>query len=140
MPFSIRFQRNTSDSCVKWTESIHCNKAFHDACLGPMRLLLNDTFGREVSNTLASVSLLCSIIFYNVGYCSWSVTLPSHLPSENLISNPSLIDKDPYGKEFLRSHNASQKKNPKFPRNLRQHVLANVLFPKGGLPNPILVK
>ena len=66
-----------------------------------MRVLLNVTFGEKIVNTLAIVSLLWRTILYNVGYCSRSVALPSHLSSRKRISDPSLIEKDPYGKKYF---------------------------------------
>jgi hypothetical protein len=98
IPLPVRFQRKSSDPCINWAKSRRRNKAFHDTCLGPMRLHLNDTFGGDVSNTLESVSLLCRTIMYSAGYYFWRVALPSHLSSQNLISDPSLMEKDPYGK------------------------------------------
>jgi hypothetical protein len=73
IPLPVRFQRKTLDPWDNWTESRRCNKSFHDACLVPKRLRRNDTFGGEVSNTLAIVPLLWRTILYNDGYCSRSV-------------------------------------------------------------------
>jgi hypothetical protein len=64
-----------------------------------MTSLLHDIFGGEVSNTLASMSLLCRTMLYKDEYCSGSMALPSHLSSQNLIFDPSLLEKEPYGKK-----------------------------------------
>jgi hypothetical protein len=140
VPFSVRFQRNTSGPGVSWTVSRHHNKSFHNTCLGPMRLLLNNTFGGKVSNTLASVTLLCRTILYNARYFSRSVAFPSHLFSQNLISDPSLMEKRTIWKEeFLRCHKTSPKmRDPRFPINLRQCILTNVLSSREVLPDSIL--
>jgi hypothetical protein len=61
-------------------------------------LLLNITLGGEDSITLARVSLLWRTTLYKAGYCSRRVVLPSHLSSQNPISDPFLIEKEPYGK------------------------------------------
>jgi hypothetical protein len=50
---------------IESIEKVIFSVRFHDACLGPNKLLLNDTFGGEDSNTFASVSLLCHTILYN---------------------------------------------------------------------------
>src|ERR1041384_8534041 len=40
-------------------------------------------------------------MLYSAGYCSRRVVLPNHLSSQNLISDPSLIAKDPKRKKFF---------------------------------------
>ena len=94
------FQRNSLGPCVSWTVARRYSKAFQDACLGPYKLHLNDTFGGNISNTLARVSLLCRTILYKAGNCSRRGALSSHLSSQNLISEPSLIEKNPYGEKI----------------------------------------
>jgi hypothetical protein len=66
--------------------------------LGPTRSVVNDSFGGEASNKLASLSFLWSTMLYNAGYYSRSMTSPSHLSFQNLISEPFLFEKEPYEK------------------------------------------
>jgi hypothetical protein len=75
-----------------------CSKTFHDDSLWPTRSHLNVTFSGEVSNTLAIILFLWCTILYKVDICSWTVYLPSHLSSENLIFESSLIKNGAYGK------------------------------------------
>jgi hypothetical protein len=75
------------------------SKTFQDACPVPSKLLLNETFGGNVSNTFAIVSLLFRTIEYRAGYCSLRVDWPSQISSQKRISDPSLIEKDPCGKK-----------------------------------------
>src|SRR6266508_1585014 len=60
---------------------------------------LNDTFGGEVSITVAIVSFLWRTILYRAGYYSRRVASPNHLSSQNLISDLSLILNDPKRKK-----------------------------------------
>jgi hypothetical protein len=92
VPFSCRFQQNSSGTSCKWTFAKHWSKAFQDASRGPNRSLKNFTFGGELSITLAMVSPLWQTILCNVGYYSRRVVVPSHLSSQNLIYEPSLME------------------------------------------------
>ena len=94
-PFLWRFHRKTSDPCDNCTMDNRWSTMFHDWNLGPIKSLLNVTFGRNDSIIMTIVSPLWSKMLYRAGYCSRSVAFPSHLSSQNLISEPSLIKKDP---------------------------------------------
>jgi hypothetical protein len=102
-PLSCRFHQNSSTPCVKWTVGKRYNKAFHDTSLGPTKSLLNITFSGEESITLAIVSLLWWTVWYRARYYSQSVVFPSHLSSQNLIDDSSLIENDPNGRSVSSS-------------------------------------
>jgi hypothetical protein len=91
-------------------------RAFHDANLGLIKSLLNDTLRGWDSITVAMVSLLCRTMLYNAGYCSRRVVLPSQLSSQNLISDPSLMLKDSNGKKcfFVAIRPAQKWESPGF--------------------------
>jgi hypothetical protein len=93
--FSWRFQQNSSCPVYKWIFANHRSKAFQDTSLWPDKSLLNDTFGGEVSKTMAIVSPLWRIILYNARYCSRRKVAPSYPSSQNLISSV-LNEKGPY--------------------------------------------
>ena len=99
LPFFVWFQRNLSGPSDSWMASKRMSKVFQDTCLVPSKLLLNETFGGEVPNTLAIVSLLFRTIAYRSGYSTLRVDWPSHLSSQKQISDPSLIQKEPCGKK-----------------------------------------
>jgi hypothetical protein len=86
LPISGRFHRNSWVSCVNWTKFRRCIKAFHDASLGPTRFLLNVTFGGEVFNNLAILSLF---LIHNIVKLDivLGVALPSHLSLITLFSS-----------------------------------------------------
>ena len=93
--FSCRFHRNTSDSCDNCTMDNHWSRMYHNWSLDPIKSLLNATFGGNDCITVAIVSPLWRTMLYRAGYCSRSVAFSSHLSSQNLISEPSLIEKGP---------------------------------------------
>jgi hypothetical protein len=86
----------------------HWNIALQDVSLGLIRSLLNSTFDGEDTNNLARVSFLWRTMLYRVGYCFRSVVFSNHLFSQNLISDPSLIEKDTYTKKCLFVHQYCQ--------------------------------
>jgi hypothetical protein len=94
------------------------SRAFQDTSLWPDKSLLNDTFGGEVSKTWAIVSPLWRTILYNAGYYSRRDVAPSHLSSQNLISEPSLIEKVPKPKKcfFVAIRPAQKCESPGFQR------------------------
>jgi hypothetical protein len=51
--FTCKLQHNSSGLCVNWTFANGRNKEFQDASLGPVKSLLNVTFGGLESNTFA---------------------------------------------------------------------------------------
>ena len=95
-PFPWRFHWNTSYRCDNCTVNNRRSRVLHDWNLGPIKSLLSVTFGGNDSITMAIVSPLWRTIFYRAGYCSWSVAFPSHLSPQNLIFEPSLVEKDPW--------------------------------------------
>lgn len=105
-----------------------------------MRSRLNDIEGGEVSITFCKVSPLWRTILYKTEYCSRRVVVPNHLSSQNLISNPFRMEKEPNGKKMLFScHNASPKvRISRFPYNLRYCFRAHIFFPQKLLPSSIL--
>src|SRR5438105_1477197 len=68
LPFSCRFQQNTSYTCDSWIISNRSRRAFQSTRRGPTKSRLNDTFGGEVSITVAIVSFLCRAILELLGY------------------------------------------------------------------------
>jgi hypothetical protein len=58
MPSKMYYFQLGSNEIICCVESRQCNKAFHDACVGPMRLLLSDTFC-GMSPSLLQVYHLC---------------------------------------------------------------------------------
>jgi hypothetical protein len=99
LPLSFRFYRTTSDPCNNWTRSSRWSKVFQATSLGPMRSRLKAISNGEFCITVAKVSDLWRTILYKAGYCSRRVVFPNHLSSQNLIWDPSLIEKDVYGKK-----------------------------------------
>jgi hypothetical protein len=95
LPFSCRFEQNSSCLVCRWIFAKHRSKTFQSTSLWLDVSIRNATFGGEVSNTLAMVSPLWHTILYNVGYYSRREVAPSHLSSQNLISEPSLKEKVP---------------------------------------------
>ena len=150
-----------SDSCIldNLTKIL-----FQDTSLGPKRLLLKDTLGGFVSITSARVSPLCLTIKYRAGYCSRREVWPSHLSSQNIICEPSLILKLPNRKKcFLEAISPAQKcespgfqtsldtafeptyflhrmvcHTPSWVRSLYNHLPSNAVFLtfKSCMPNP----
>jgi hypothetical protein len=84
LPFSCRFQQNYG---------YFPNVGVRHSKIQVYKSLLNDTFRGKVSNTLAMISPLWRTMLYNAGYCSRREVAPSHLSSQNLISDPSLMEK-----------------------------------------------
>lgn len=75
-----------------------------------MRLLWKETLGGLDSITLEIVSPLCLTIEYRAGYYSLRDIWPSHLSSQNLIHDPSLILKEPKRRKcFLDAISLAQK-------------------------------
>src|SRR4051812_28449087 len=64
-----------------------------ESSLTPIKFLLKDTLGENDPNTVAIVSSLYRTMEYKAGYCSLSEVVPSHLSFQNLIWDPSLIEK-----------------------------------------------
>jgi hypothetical protein len=93
IPFSFRFQRNSSCLFCSWMFAKHWSKAFQATSLCPDRSLLNAAASGEVSITLAIVSPLWCTMLYKVGYCSQREAFPSHLSSQNCIFEPPLMEK-----------------------------------------------
>src|SRR6266542_783000 len=115
-PFSCKDHRNSSGPCDSWILSSRSRSAYQSTRRDPTKSRLNDTFGGEVSITVAIVSFLRRTILYRAGYCSRRVASPSHLSSQNLISDPSLILNDPKRKKcfFVAIRPAQKCESPGF--------------------------
>ena len=94
-PDVVRFQRNTSRPCVRLIESNRDKRLCHDRSLGPIKSRLNEMFGGDELSTCAIVLFLSRAMLYKAGYCSLRLALPSQMSSQNRISDPSFIAKDP---------------------------------------------
>jgi hypothetical protein len=89
IPFSCRFQRNSSCSSCNWMFAKRWSKTFKATSLCPDKSLLNVTDGGELFIILTRVSLLWRTMLYRARYCFRRVALPSYLSSQNRISVPS---------------------------------------------------
>jgi hypothetical protein len=94
-----------------------------------LKSLLKVTFGGDVSITLVIVSPLWRTMLYNTGYCFWRVTFRSHLSSQNLISDPSLMKKEPMPKKyfFVAMSPAQKCESPSFQRT-RDNAFGPIYF------------
>ena len=109
-PDVVRFQRNTSRSCLILIESRWDKRLCHDISRGPIKSRLNEILGGNELSTCAIVLFLSRAMLYKAGYCSRRLALPSQMSSQKRTSDLSLIAKDPKKKRcFFPAIRPSQK-------------------------------
>ena len=104
-PDVVRFQRNTSQPCVRLIGSRRDKRLCHDISRVPIKSRLNEIFGGDELSTCAIVLFLSRAMLYKAGYCSRRLALPSQMSSQKMNLRPVLYRERPKAKElFLCRH------------------------------------